>query len=303
MRGGAALHARLDAGKRPAAAQVHGHRGADGPRPAAHLHQRQHQGAPGLQLRALRPRWRAGRQRAAPARAPGRHVRSHPVPGGRLPQAPARPCACQCARPRSALRTAADCADCGLACRRTSGARRARARPRACARATCWRPTTRSWRAGRTCPTSPSSRLCSTRAASSAPRPPRRRASATSPPAAERVPRRRFFVASRGHHADVGGITPGSMPPNSRRLVEEGAAIIAFKLVRAGRFQVGPCRRCHVRASGLHAPAAQDSATATPGVDPMGVKPRQHGVFDSDCCLLLADRRHYGAAPGARQTG
>lgn len=51
----------------------------------------------------------------------------------------------------------------------------------------------------------------------------------------------RFFVASRGHHADVGGITPGSMPPNSRRLVEEGAAIIAYKLVREGRFQVPAC--------------------------------------------------------------
>jgi 5-oxoprolinase (ATP-hydrolysing) len=48
-----------------------------------------------------------------------------------------------------------------------------------------------------------------------------------------------FFVASRGHHADVGGITPGSMPPNSRRLVEEGAAILSFKLVRDGHFQVG----------------------------------------------------------------
>ena len=47
-----------------------------------------------------------------------------------------------------------------------------------------------------------------------------------------------FFTASRGHHADVGGITPGSMPPTSRRLVEEGAAIISFKLVQAGRFQV-----------------------------------------------------------------
>eukprot|EP00884_Botryococcus_braunii_P001197 jgi/Botrbrau1/11078/Bobra.0302s0020.1 len=46
-----------------------------------------------------------------------------------------------------------------------------------------------------------------------------------------------FFVASRGHHADVGGITPGSMPPNSRRLVEEGAAILSFKLVRDGHFQ------------------------------------------------------------------
>ena len=46
-----------------------------------------------------------------------------------------------------------------------------------------------------------------------------------------------FFVASRGHHADVGGITPGSMPPTSRRLVEEGAAIVSFKLVRDGAFQ------------------------------------------------------------------
>ena len=48
----------------------------------------------------------------------------------------------------------------------------------------------------------------------------------------------RFFVASRGHHADVGGITPGSMPPNSHCLAEEGAAILSFKLVRSGVFQV-----------------------------------------------------------------
>ena len=41
-----------------------------------------------------------------------------------------------------------------------------------------------------------------------------------------------------GHHADVGGITPGSMPPTSRALVEEGAAIVSFKLVRGGAFQV-----------------------------------------------------------------
>lgn len=46
-----------------------------------------------------------------------------------------------------------------------------------------------------------------------------------------------FFVASRGHHADVGGISPGSMPPMSKTLVDEGAAIIAFKLVNRGEFQ------------------------------------------------------------------
>ncbi|GFH16551.1 uncharacterized protein HaLaN_12988, partial [Haematococcus lacustris] len=39
-----------------------------------------------------------------------------------------------------------------------------------------------------------------------------------------------FFVASRGHHADIGGISPGSMPPASKLLVEEGAAIVSFKL-------------------------------------------------------------------------
>jgi N-methylhydantoinase B/oxoprolinase/acetone carboxylase alpha subunit len=50
-----------------------------------------------------------------------------------------------------------------------------------------------------------------------------------------------FFVASRGHHADIGGISPGSMPPASKVLEEEGAAIVSFKLVRAGAFQVRVC--------------------------------------------------------------
>lgn len=46
-----------------------------------------------------------------------------------------------------------------------------------------------------------------------------------------------FWVASRGHHADIGGISPGSMPPHSRRLEEEGACIDSFKLVSGGVFQ------------------------------------------------------------------
>jgi len=45
-----------------------------------------------------------------------------------------------------------------------------------------------------------------------------------------------FFVASRGHHADIGGLQPGSMPPSSKRLFEEGAAIRSFKLVHDGVF-------------------------------------------------------------------
>jgi 5-oxoprolinase (ATP-hydrolysing) len=46
-----------------------------------------------------------------------------------------------------------------------------------------------------------------------------------------------FYVANRGHHADIGGITPGSMPPFSKTLLEEGACIKSFKLVKDGIFQ------------------------------------------------------------------
>ncbi len=45
-----------------------------------------------------------------------------------------------------------------------------------------------------------------------------------------------FYVASRAHHADIGGITPGSMPPHSRRIDEEGVMIPCRPLVRSGRF-------------------------------------------------------------------
>jgi len=43
-----------------------------------------------------------------------------------------------------------------------------------------------------------------------------------------------FYVASRGHHADIGGVTPGSMPPHSRTVEEEGVLIDDFLLVEAG---------------------------------------------------------------------
>jgi 5-oxoprolinase (ATP-hydrolysing) len=43
-----------------------------------------------------------------------------------------------------------------------------------------------------------------------------------------------FYVGSRGHHADIGGTTPGSMPPFSTHIEEEGVQIINFKLVDRG---------------------------------------------------------------------
>ncbi|OYP37641.1 hydantoinase B/oxoprolinase family protein [Rhodopirellula sp. MGV] len=43
-----------------------------------------------------------------------------------------------------------------------------------------------------------------------------------------------FFVASRAHHAEIGGLTPGSMPPNAKNLAQEGVLIRAFALVKNG---------------------------------------------------------------------
>jgi 5-oxoprolinase (ATP-hydrolysing) len=44
-----------------------------------------------------------------------------------------------------------------------------------------------------------------------------------------------FYVAARGHHADIGGITPGSVPPTSKHIDEEGVLIDNFQLVSGGR--------------------------------------------------------------------
>jgi 5-oxoprolinase (ATP-hydrolysing) len=46
-----------------------------------------------------------------------------------------------------------------------------------------------------------------------------------------------FYVGSRGHHADIGGITPGSMPPGSKLVEEEGVLIDNFLLVEQGKFR------------------------------------------------------------------
>ncbi len=45
-----------------------------------------------------------------------------------------------------------------------------------------------------------------------------------------------FYVAARGHHGDVGGITPGSMPPNSTSIEQEGVLLDNVPVVQAGRF-------------------------------------------------------------------
>ncbi|HXC53756.1 MAG TPA: hydantoinase B/oxoprolinase family protein [Rhizomicrobium sp.] len=51
-----------------------------------------------------------------------------------------------------------------------------------------------------------------------------------------------FYVASRGHHADIGGITPGSMPPFSKDISEEGALFDGIRMVGGGVFDEAALR-------------------------------------------------------------
>lgn len=67
----------------------------------------------------------------------------------------------------------------------------------------------------------------------------------------------RFFTANRAHHAEIGGMTPGSMPPVSKNLAEEGVLLRNFKLVAAGRSRFDELRM--VLQSGLY--PSRDVAT------------------------------------------
>ncbi len=61
-------------------------------------------------------------------------------------------------------------------------------------------------------------------------------ATAESPGTTKEPPEILFYVASRGHHEDIGGLTPGSMTPKATHIDEEGVYIDNFKLVAQGRF-------------------------------------------------------------------
>lgn len=70
----------------------------------------------------------------------------------------------------------------------------------------------------------------------------------------------RFFTASRAHHAEIGGITPGSMPPFSKNLAEEGVLIRNFKVIHAGVSHVDALRELLI--SGSHPTRAVDDNLA-----------------------------------------
>jgi 5-oxoprolinase (ATP-hydrolysing) len=83
-----------------------------------------------------------------------------------------------------------------------------------------------------------------------------------------------FYVAARGHHADVGGIQPGSMPPFSHTIDEEGVMLDALPIMREGRFLEAetrdalmagpwPCRSPDQNLADLKAQIASCQAGAT----------------------------------------
>ena len=93
------------------------------------------------------------------------------------------------------------------------------------------------------------------------------------------------FVAARGHHADIGGIAPGSMPPNSRTIHDEGVLIDDVLLVDEGHF-----REAEIRAllgSGPHPARSPDRnvsdlraqlAACTRGAEALGAAARDYGT-------------------------
>lgn len=103
-----------------------------------------------------------------------------------------------------------------------------------------------------------------------------------------------FYVGSRGHHADIGGRTPGSAPPDSKHIDEEGVLIDNFKLVDQGTLQEGatrallasgryPCRNIDHNMADLE---AQIAANAT------GIREVHRMINTFGLDVVLAYMRH-----------
>ncbi|MCA3424972.1 MAG: hydantoinase B/oxoprolinase family protein [Roseomonas sp.] len=103
-----------------------------------------------------------------------------------------------------------------------------------------------------------------------------------------------FFVGSRGHHADIGGLTPGSTPPLSRTLEEEGVVIDDFLLVDGGEF-----REAEFRAllAGARYPARSPDVNvadikAQIAANEKGVQELRRAVADYGLATVSAYMRH-----------
>jgi 5-oxoprolinase (ATP-hydrolysing) len=94
-----------------------------------------------------------------------------------------------------------------------------------------------------------------------------------------------FYVASRGHHADIGGITPGSMPSNSTSIEEEGILFDNFQLVKNGKF-------CEVETLALLTSSAYPARNPTQNIADL-----QAQIAANECGAKELQRmvNHYGA--------
>ena len=94
-------------------------------------------------------------------------------------------------------------------------------------------------------------------------------------PEAPQQPEIWFYVASRGHHAEIGGVSPGSMPANSTRIEEEGVLIDNWLLVEDGEFReaadAGPADRRRIPVA---RPGRPTSPTCAPRSPPTRRAPR-----------------------------
>ncbi len=183
---------------------VHGHRRADGRGAAEHGLFGEHQGAARFLLRGVFRRRHARRQRAAYAgasRLDGPRGRDH------HPAEPGDPSGRRLRDQRALQR------------------RHASARHHRLHAGVLRRPSPRRWSGGEAV------RARAVDAGTRWPLPPSPAGSGETPPEIL------FWVASRGHHADIGGIAPGSMSPDAVTIGEEGVYIDNFKLVDRGRFR------------------------------------------------------------------
>ncbi len=79
---------------------------------------------------------------------------------------------------------------------------------------------------------------------------------------------RMFYVASRGHHADIGGIAPGSMPPFSKTIDEEGVIFDSVKILTRGRFEEDAVRKVLASAPTPPAIPIRTLPTSRPSLPP-----------------------------------
>ncbi len=103
-----------------------------------------------------------------------------------------------------------------------------------------------------------------------------------------------FFTASRAHHADVGGITPGSMPPGSHHIDEEGALFEPVRILRDGRLDESRFRRA--LAAGSHPARNPDQnladLRAQLAANARGIRELERAAGEHGLATLLAYMRH-----------